>query len=70
MTQEDFLVRQFKGLGRVIAVGQPDERLPLLGAERGYLPVDNWQDTVSDMIQGAHVVMMSAAPGPGTVGSS
>ncbi|MGW0788663.1 hypothetical protein ACWD04_10505 [Streptomyces sp. NPDC002911] len=67
LTQEDFLVRQFKALGRVVAVGRPGERLPLLGAERGYLPVDNWQDTVSEMIQGAHVVMMTAAPGPGTV---
>ncbi|MER5870295.1 hypothetical protein [Streptomyces sp. NPDC002044] len=67
LTQEDFLVRQFKGLGRVIAVGQPGERLPQLGAKRGYLPIDNWQDTVSEMIQGAHVVMMTAAPGPGTV---
>ncbi|MFF7505284.1 hypothetical protein ACFZBM_38620 [Streptomyces lavendulae] len=67
LTQEDFLVRQFRALGRVVAVGQPGERLPLLGAERGYLPVDNWQDTVSEMIQGAHVVMMTAAPGPGTV---
>ncbi|MFC8127146.1 hypothetical protein [Streptomyces sp. NPDC057302] len=67
MTQEDFLVRQFKALGRVVAVGQPGERLPLLGAERGYLPVGNWQNTVSKMIQGAHVVMMTTAPGPGTV---
>ncbi|NDZ82975.1 hypothetical protein G3I19_31515 [Streptomyces sp. SID10853] len=67
MTQEDFLVRQFRRAGRVVAVGRPGERLPLLGAERGYLPLDDWQGTVSAMIRGAHAVIMSAAPGPGTV---
>ncbi|WP_198659228.1 hypothetical protein [Nocardiopsis sp. FIRDI 009] len=66
-TQEEFLIRQVSHLGRVIAVGQPGERLPLLGAQRGYLPLDDWQDTVSALIQGAHVVVMSAAQGPGTV---
>ncbi|MFB4421948.1 hypothetical protein C5F59_012750 [Streptomyces sp. QL37] len=65
-THEEFLVRQFRGLGRVVAVGQPGEPLPALGAERGYLPVDKWKDTVSGLIQGAHAVIMTAAPGPGT----
>ncbi|MEU5868396.1 hypothetical protein ABZ815_45000 [Nonomuraea sp. NPDC047529] len=66
-TQEEFLVRQFRGLGRVVAIGQPGERLPELGAERGYLPVDDWQGTVSGLIRGAHAVIMTAAPGPGTM---
>lgn len=65
-THEEFLVRQFRSLGRIVAVGQPGEHLPALGAERGYLPVDNWKDTVSELIQGAHAVIMTAAPGPGT----
>ncbi|MFJ3923938.1 hypothetical protein [Streptomyces sp. NPDC090022] len=67
LTQEEFLVRQFDRLGPVVAVGQPGERLPLLGARRGYLPLDDWQAAVSELISGAHVVMLSAAPGPGTV---
>ncbi|MEV6231199.1 hypothetical protein AB0L88_25405 [Saccharopolyspora shandongensis] len=66
-THEEFLVRQFRGLGRIVAIGQPGERLPRLGAERGYLPADNWQDTASRLIQGAHAVIMTAAPGPGTM---
>ncbi|MEU2854528.1 hypothetical protein [Streptomyces syringium] len=65
-THEEFLVRHFRGLGRIVAIGQPGELLPALGAERGYLPVDNWKDTVSKLIQGAHAVIMMAAPGPGT----
>jgi hypothetical protein len=67
LTVEQFLIRQFAHIGRVVAIGRPGERLPLLGAERGYLPVDDWQDTVSELIRGAHVVLMSAVPSPGTV---
>ncbi|MFI0469494.1 hypothetical protein ACH347_35935 [Saccharopolyspora sp. 5N102] len=66
-THEEFLLRQFRGLGRIVAIGQPGERLPQLGAERGYLPVDTWKDTASRLIQGAHAVIMTAAPGRGTM---
>jgi hypothetical protein len=67
LTQEAFVVRQFQDLGRIIAIGQPGERLPELGAERGYLPVDDWKDTLSSLIQGAHAIIMTASPGAGTV---
>jgi hypothetical protein len=67
LTQEEFLVSQFAHLGRVVAVGQPGERLPLPGAERGYLPVANWQNATSRLIKAAHVIVVFAAPGPGTV---
>ncbi|MFJ5280525.1 hypothetical protein [Streptomyces parvulus] len=63
---EEFMVWQFRSLCRVIAVGQPGERLPQIGAERGYLPLNDWKDTVSGLIQGAHAVIMIAAPAPGT----
>ncbi|MCC9307793.1 hypothetical protein LN042_11925 [Kitasatospora sp. RB6PN24] len=66
-TQEEQLVRRFGRFGRVIAVGRPDELLPPVGAVRGQLPLDDWQGTVSSLIDGAHVVLMSAGPGPGTV---
>ncbi|MFE4690611.1 hypothetical protein ACFRH6_11195 [Streptomyces sp. NPDC056749] len=65
-THEEFLIRQFRHLGRIVAIGQPGEPLPALGAERGYLPAADWKDTVSKLIQGAHAVIMTAAPGPGT----
>ncbi|WP_182908583.1 hypothetical protein [Microbispora sp. H13382] len=67
LTQEEFLVRQFRGLGRVVAIGQPGERLPEIGAERGYLPVEEWQESVSRLLRGAHAVIMTASPGPGTM---
>ena len=65
-TTEDFILRQFSPLGEVVAVGQPGEELPLLGARRGYLPLDDWKAPVSALLQGSHTVLLSVAPGPGT----
>lgn len=67
LTQEESLVRRFGAIGRVIAIGRPGEDLPLPGATRGYLPLDDWQDVVSELIRSAHVVALSAGTGPGTV---
>lgn len=67
LTLEGFLVHQLREVGRVVAVGQPGERLPPLGAERGYLPLRDWQPTVSELIRGAHVVVLSVGPAAGTV---
>ncbi|MBO0816785.1 MAG: glycerophosphoryl diester phosphodiesterase membrane domain-containing protein [Actinobacteria bacterium] len=67
LTQEESLVRRFGTIGRVIAIGRPGEDLPLPGATRGYLPRDDWQDVVSGLIRGAHVVALAAGTGRGTV---
>ncbi|MBL1101080.1 hypothetical protein [Streptomyces coffeae] len=67
LTHEEALVRRFRPFGRVVAIGRPGEPLPLPGAARAYLPLDDWQDAVSGLIEGAHVVLLSAGPGPGTV---
>ncbi|MEU8029197.1 hypothetical protein AB0C13_11240 [Streptomyces sp. NPDC049099] len=67
LTHEESLVRRFRRFGRIIAIGRPGEELPLPGAARGYLPLHDWQSTVSRLIAGAHAVLLSAGPGPGTV---
>lgn len=67
LTQEELLVRRFARFGRVVAIGRPGELLPPVGAVRGQLPPDDWQGTVSSLIAEAHVVLMAAGPGPGTV---
>ncbi|MFC1416527.1 hypothetical protein [Streptacidiphilus cavernicola] len=67
LTQEELLVRRFGGIGRVIAIGEPEESLPLPGAMRGYLPLDDWQGPVSGLIRNAHVVALAAGTGPGTL---
>lgn len=67
LTQEQALVRRFARFGRVVAIGRPGELLPPVGAVRGQLPLDDWHGPVSRLIAGAHVVLMAAGPGPGTV---
>ncbi|MFD0169517.1 hypothetical protein ACFVJH_36110 [Streptomyces decoyicus] len=67
-TVEEGMVRQFRRrFGRVVAVGQPGERLPLPGADRFYLPLDDWQPVVSDLIGRARLVIIIAGTGPGTL---
>ncbi|MGC0318649.1 hypothetical protein [Kitasatospora acidiphila] len=66
-TWEELLVTTFRRYGRVVAVGQPGERLPLPGAERFYLPLDDWQSVVSDLIRRARLVVLVAGDGPGTL---
>ena len=61
------MTRRFRRFGQVVAVGRPGERLPLLGASRGYLPLDDWQGPVSMLIKGARVVLLLIGPSDGTV---
>jgi hypothetical protein len=66
-TWEELLVTTFRRYGRVVAVGQPGEPLPLPGAERFYLPLDDWQPVVSELIRRARLVVLVAGDGPGTL---
>lgn len=66
LTTEAHLVSQFQHLGRVVAVGQPGEPQPLVGADRGYPRPDRWQDAVRELIRGAHAVVLFASPSEGT----
>ncbi|CAL9282593.1 hypothetical protein SUDANB66_00595 [Streptomyces sp. SudanB66_2053] len=54
-------------LGPVVAVGRPDERLPLSGARRFYLPLHNWKPTVSDAIRKARLVVLATGTSEGTL---
>lgn len=66
-TVEERISRSFGSLGRVIAVGQPDETLPLLGAARLYLPLNGWQPTVASLIDDARLVLLAAGTSEGTL---
>lgn len=66
-THEESLSRVFRRFGTMVAVGRPGERLPLPGARRLYLPLDDWQDTVRMLIGRARLVVLGTGPGPGTV---
>jgi hypothetical protein len=47
-------------LGPFVAIGQPGERLPQLGAARAYFTDDEWQTAVIDWMERARLVVMVA----------
>ncbi|MBQ0986798.1 hypothetical protein KBZ10_20230 [Streptomyces sp. F63] len=65
--EEEIVWSLRRRFGRVVAVGRPGERLPLPGAHRFYLPLDDWQPVVSDLIGRARLVVLVAGTGPGTL---
>jgi hypothetical protein len=67
LTREEHLIRYFGRHGKVVTIGRPGERVPPLGAQRGYITGPDWQTTVSRLIRNAHLVILSATPTPGTV---
>ncbi|MFC8716190.1 hypothetical protein [Kitasatospora sp. NPDC057198] len=64
-TEEEQLARLLRPVAPMVAVGRPGERLPLVGARRLYLPIDDWQDTVLDLMRRARLVVMAVGLGPG-----
>lgn len=53
---EEVVTRHLARYGPIIAVGQPGERVPKLGAAREYLPGREWQQGVRSRMQNAAVV--------------
>ncbi|MFC5826112.1 hypothetical protein [Nonomuraea insulae] len=66
-TVEENLARSFRQVGRVIAVGRPEERLPLPGAARLYLPWDGWRPAVRSLIDDARMVLLATGDSEGTL---
>jgi hypothetical protein len=64
-TQEEELAAAVRTIGALVAVGQPGESLPYLGAMRGYLPVDRWQENVRRLLATARLVLLVAGHGSG-----
>ncbi|MFJ8770245.1 hypothetical protein [Streptomyces clavifer] len=65
LTEEEQLAEVLKLVAPMVAVGRPGEQLPLVGARRLYLPIDDWQDTVRDLMGRARLVVMAVGMGPG-----
>jgi hypothetical protein len=57
-TDEERLVELLRSAGPVVAVGQPGEKLPELGAARTYLPEHAWQTVVANWIASARLVVI------------
>ncbi|GAB2816851.1 hypothetical protein [Lentzea nigeriaca] len=66
-SEEEQLVEVLKQYGRVIAVGDPTEALPRVGAERFYLPFDGWQAPVQALMAKARLAVISLGMGEGTL---
>jgi hypothetical protein len=58
LTEEEQIVRAFKDTGPVIAVGPPGETKPPLGAARAYIPSEEWQTHVSELVRNAGTVVI------------
>ena len=50
-------------MGPFIAIGDPGERIPELGASRSYLPDDDWQETVKALMLKAKRILLLAGSG-------
>ena len=64
-TYEERLARTLRTVGPFIAVGDPTERLPLLGAARLYAADEEWRETVDELTARAGVVVLQAGESDG-----
>jgi hypothetical protein len=64
-TDEEQLAAALLPIGPMVAVGQPGEKLPILGARRFYLPINGWQNTIRDLMSRAQLVVLAIGSGDG-----
>ena len=66
-SEEEQVARAVRRLGRLVAVGDPGERLPYVGADRVYLPAGEWQAPVRDLILRARLVVLAVGRSKGAM---
>jgi hypothetical protein len=59
-TEEAICLAAAESGERVIALGKPGEKLPPLGANRFYVPDEEWQSVISSWIEKAHQIILAA----------
>lgn len=64
-TYEERLAHALRKIGPFVAIGNPAERLPLLGAVRMYAADEDWQARAGELIGRAAVVLLQAGEGHG-----
>ncbi|WP_404870035.1 transferase [Kitasatospora griseola] len=64
-SREEQLAAALAAFGPVIAVGRPGEPLPLLGAARFYLPLDDWQPTILHLMDLSRLIVLRVGTGAG-----
>lgn len=63
--EELAIAHAFEDVGPFVAIGQPGEKLPKLGAARMYLTDDSWQGRVRELMARARFVIVVAGDTPG-----
>jgi hypothetical protein len=66
-TAEEKLANYYNDFGPTIAVGNPDEELPLLGASRIYFSESNWHEGVLYLMSVSRMVIIQASIAPGVL---
>ena len=62
LRMEEALAVRFRDFGPFLAVGEPGEGLPQLGAARAYLSDDQWQAAVLNWIRESRLIAMLCGP--------
>ena len=62
-TEEEQVSRGLAPFGRMAALGKPSERLPRSGAERSYVPDEQWQSEVLAALASADLALLMVGPG-------
>ena len=62
-TEEEQVSRGLAPFGRMVALGKPSERLPRSGAERSYVPDEQWQSEVLAALASADLALLMVGPG-------
>jgi hypothetical protein len=65
LTQEERLAKTLGRLGPFIALGEPGEQLPDLGAARLYVATHHWHAVVADLMSRARLVVIRPGAGRG-----
>jgi hypothetical protein len=58
VTFEELICRTASGWGPVVAIGEPGEEMPHLGAARAYFTNETWQGHALDLLERSRVVLM------------
>lgn len=66
-THEEDLALALRHIGPVVAVGEPNEKLPLLGATRIYMKQDNWQQNIESLMSISRLVVIHAGLSDGLI---
>ncbi|MGW0890760.1 hypothetical protein [Saccharopolyspora sp. NPDC002578] len=62
-TEEEQVARAVDRFGRMVALGDPADRMPRPGAERSYSSDESWQQEVLAALGRADLVLLTAGPG-------